>query len=295
MSRLRLFFLGLLMASSLSATEPLARVGAETVDVQTVRELLPALDPAQRRTLEKDPAAQAQLVRSVLLQRLVLGQARRDQWDQKPETRRQLRQAQDAALMESYLRAVCEVPESYPGEAELKAFYDANARALVEPRRFRLAQIFISAPAGSAPSVETAARAKLDQLLAALVAPEADFETLARRFSDEPSSAAQGGEVGFVAEAQLRPELRPLLADLAPDGVSKPVRLPDGWHLVKCLELQPERPIPLAQVKDALAERMRAERAAANRQAYLTRLLQENPIAVNELSVRDLLAAPSVP
>jgi len=295
MSRLRLLSLGLLMTSSLSATEPLARVGSEIVDVQTVRDLLPALDPAQRRTLEKDPAAQAQLIRSVLLQRLVLGQARRDQWDQKPETLRQLRQAQDAALMESYLRAVCEVPDSYPGEAELKAFYDANARALVEPRRFRLAQIFLSAPAGSAPSVETAAQAKLDQLLAALVAPDADFEALARRFSDEPRSAAQGGEVGFVAEAQLRPELRPLLADLVPGGVSKPVRLPDGWHLVKCLELQPERPIPLAQVKDALAERMRAERAAANRQAYLARLLQENPIAVNELSVRDLLAVPSAP
>lgn len=295
MPRLRLLSLGLLMASSLSATEPLACVGTETVDAQTVRDLLPALDPAQRKTLEKDSAAQAQLVRSVLLQRLVLAQARRDQWDQKPETRRQLRQAQDAALMESYLRAVCEVPDSYPAEAELKAFYDANARSLVEPRRFRLAQIFISAPAGSAPSVEAAAQARLDQLLAALVAPEADFEALARRVSDEPRSAAQGGEVGFVTEAQLRPELRPLLADLAPGGVSKPVRLPDGWHLVKCLELQPGRPVPLAQVKEALAGRMRAERAAANRQAYLTRLLQENPIAVNELSLRDLLASPSVP
>lgn len=281
-------------ASTLSATEPLARIGSAEVDLQTVRDLLPVLDAGQQRALAADPAAQNQLVRSLLVQRLVLEKARADQWDQRPDTLRQLRQAQDAALTESYLRAVSLVPEGYPAEAELKAFYDANARALLQPPRFRLAQIFVSAPSAD-PAVADPAQARLDAILASLAAPDADFAALARRFSDEPNSAAQGGEVGWIAEAQLRPELRPLLSGLQAGGVSAPVRLADGWHIVKCLELQPGRPAPFEDVRAALAERMRAERAAANRQAYLARLLQENPVAINELGLRGLFAPEPAP
>lgn len=267
----------------------LARIGTNVIDAATLRELLPPLDAAQRRAVAADPAAQAQLVRSVLVQRVVVELARRDKWDQTPVAQRQMAAARDAALAESYLRAVCQVPDTYPSEPELQAFYQANQRAFMEPPRYRLAQLFVSVPAAD-PAATANAQAKLDPVLAALAEPDADFADLVRRFSDEKDSASRGGEVGWLAESQLRPELRPLLADLKAGQVSRPVRLADGWHIVKCLELRPESPVPFADIRSALADRMRAERTAANRQAYLARLLQDNPISLNELALRDLLA-----
>ena len=266
----------------------LARIGSNAIDAATLRELLPPLDAAQLRAVAADPAAQAQLVRSVLVQRVVVELARRDKWEQTPAAQRQMAAARDAALAESYLRAVCQVPESYPSEQELQSFYQANQRAFMVPPRYRLAQLFIAVSAAD-PSAAANAQAKLDPVIAALAEPGADFADLVRRFSDEKDSASRGGEVGWLAESQLRPELRPLLAELKAGQVSRAVRLPDGWHIVKCLELRPESPVPFAGIRDALADRMRAERTAANRQAYLARLLQDNPISLNELALRELL------
>jgi parvulin-like peptidyl-prolyl isomerase len=291
-ARLVAFFLCLIMSaaqSTFAEDVTLARIGSNVIDAATLRELLPPLDAAQRRAVAADPAAQAQLVRSVLVQRVVIELARRDNWDQTPVAQRQMAAARDAALAESYLRAVCQVPETYPSEQELQAFYQANQRAFMEPPRYRLAQLFVSVPAAD-PAATANAQAKLDPVLAALAEPDADFADLVRRFSDEKDSASRGGEVGWLTESQLRPELRPLLADLKAGQVSRPVRLADGWHIVKCLELRPESPVPFADIRAALADRMRAERTAANRQAYLARLLQENPISLNELALRDLLA-----
>lgn len=203
-------------------------------------------------------------------------------------TLRELLPPLDAAQRRA-VAAVCQVPDTYPSEPELQAFYQANQRAFMEPPRYRLAQLFVSVPAAD-PAATANAQAKLDPVLAALAEPDADFADLVRRFSDEKDSASRGGEVGWLAESQLRPELRPLLADLKAGQVSRPVRLADGWHIVKCLELRPESPVPFADIRSALADRMRAERTAANRQAYLARLLQDNPISLNELALRDLLA-----
>lgn len=275
--------------TTLAEDVSLARIGTNEIDAATLRELLPPLDEAQRRAVAADPAAQAQLVRSVLVQRVVVELARRDKWDQNPVAQKQMAAARDAALAESYLRAVCQVPENYPSDSELQAFYQANQRAFMEPPRYRLAQLFVAVSVTDA-TVAAAAQTKLDQILSELSDPAADFSAVVRRYSDEKDSASRGGEVGWLAESQLRPELRPLLGGLKAGQVSAPVRLSDGWHLVKCLEIRPESPVAFATIRTALADRMRAERTAANRQAYLARLLQDNPVSLNELALRDLLS-----
>lgn len=60
-----------------------------------------------------------------------------------------------------------------------------------------------------------------------------DFATLARRYSEDPSTSAAGGSLGCQAAAQLSlwPEVLDAIAAEAPGQVSLPVELPDGIHL----------------------------------------------------------------
>jgi len=76
------------------------------------------------------------------------------------------------------------------------------------------------------------------------------------------------------------PGIRPVVTSLVKDAVSDPVRLDDGWHVVKLLDLRPASVRPLDEVRDAVVSQLRVERARANRQAYLTRLLDQNPPVV---------------
>lgn len=78
-------------------------------------------------------------------------------------------------------------------------------------------------------------RERLRQLRDRLANGE-DFETLARANSEDPASAAKGGDLGWVGPKQLVPAFEQAMNDLAPGEISDPVQTPFGLHLIQALE-----------------------------------------------------------
>src|SRR5262249_38718593 len=125
--------------------------------------------------------------------------------------------------------------------------------------------------------------------------PNADFAALARGASDDATTAERDGEIGWIAEPDLRGEIRSQVTGLPKGGITDPIRLDDGWHVMKLEDTEASHTRPLSEVKDALAQKMRAERADANRRAYLADLLKQTPPVVNEIALSKLLEAKSDP
>jgi peptidyl-prolyl cis-trans isomerase SurA len=69
------------------------------------------------------------------------------------------------------------------------------------------------------------------------VSQGAPFQMVARQFSQSPS-AAGGGDIGWVYEGQLAPELNEALAKLQPGEVAKPIRGVGGYYIVMLRERQ---------------------------------------------------------
>ncbi len=63
----------------------------------------------------------------------------------------------------------------------------------------------------------------------------ADFAELAR-LQSEDSSAARGGELGWLSPGDTVPEFEKAMNALRPGQISEPVRSPFGWHLIQVLE-----------------------------------------------------------
>jgi peptidyl-prolyl cis-trans isomerase SurA len=63
----------------------------------------------------------------------------------------------------------------------------------------------------------------------------APFPLVARQFSAAPSAAA-GGDLGWVAAGELRPEVQVVVAQLQAGQVSTPVRTPEGVYIVALRE-----------------------------------------------------------
>jgi len=105
-----------------------------------------------------------------------------------------------------------------------------------------------------------------------------------------------GGEIGWLTDAQIQPDIRETAVKLAAGQTSAPVRRDDGWHIIKCLEIKEPYTPTLAQLKPQIIQQMRSEKTKANSQAYLAQLLQENPVAINELALSQALTPkPSTP
>lgn len=79
---------------------------------------------------------------------------------------------------------------------------------------------------------EVEARSTANNLTRQLRGEESDFATLARRFS-QSSSAANGGQMGWVSEASLDPVLASALPTLSGSSISEPLRTEDGYVILK--------------------------------------------------------------
>ncbi|MGJ4996998.1 peptidylprolyl isomerase [Bradyrhizobium sp. HKCCYLS3077] len=265
--------------------EVVARVGDSDVTADEVRATIATLEPRQQAALARDPALLSQTVRAILANRLVLKEALAKKWDQQPAVVAQLARARDSILTEGYLQSVTQPPDSYPSEADLKSAYEVNMSAFLVPRRFRIAQIVVNIANDADKAAEEAAKKKLDDIVRKLKQPGADFAALARSSSDETASAEKDGEIGWVPEPNLRGEIRSQVAGLAKGSITDPIRLDDGWHVVKLLDTEASTTRPLAEVRDVLVQRLRAERAEANRRAYVSELVKQTPSVVNEIAL----------
>lgn len=269
-----------------------ARAGDNELTRDEIRALVSTLSPNEQAALAADPALFSQTLRIKLANQLVLKEALAKKWAERPQVAAQLQRARDNTIVESYLQSISAPPADYPSEADLAKAYEANKAALAVPRTFQVAQIFIALADGADKDAQDKAAKKLADVEAKLTAPNADFGAIAKAESDEPASGARGGEIGWLAEAQMKPEIRVQVVALAKGAVSAPVKADGGWHLLKVLDITEAGTRTLAEVKDVLRQRLRAQRVEEARRAHLSKLLEQSPPTINELALSNVLDQP---
>ncbi|MDT8410473.1 MAG: SurA N-terminal domain-containing protein [Wenzhouxiangellaceae bacterium] len=142
-------------------------------------------------------------------------------------------------------------------EEVLEQRYEATKARFMTPERRRAAHILIT-ETGEREADE--ARALAESIKQRLEQGES-FADLAEEFSDDPGSAAQGGDLGWIEPGVMMPEFEQALYEMAVDEVAGPVETEFGWHLIKLVEIDPPRGQTFAQARDAIAENIREERA----------------------------------
>ena len=115
------------------------------------------------------------------------------------------------------------------GDDEVKAVLD-KMNAAKGTEEFRVGEIFLSAnPANQAQIVANA-----DQILSQLRAG-ASFASYARQYS-EASTAAVGGDLGWVRPEMLPDPLSSVVRQMTPGSVSNPIQLPGGVSILAVMD-----------------------------------------------------------
>ncbi|HET6272452.1 MAG TPA: peptidylprolyl isomerase [Bacteroidota bacterium] len=130
------------------------------------------------------------------------------------------------------------------------------------PEEVDLAHIAVKLKPGTA--AKAAGRAKAQTILDSVKAG-VDFAELAKRYSEDPGSAAQGGDLGFVRRGQFVKEFETAVFSLQPNQISGIVETDFGYHIIQLLERR----------GDAVHARhilIRVERTEADNQAIIASL-----------------------
>ena len=102
--------------------------------------------------------------------------------------------------------------------------------------QLKVAHIMISSPTNE-PSDKAKQAKQLTDSVYMLVRTNEDFGVLAQKYSQDPGTAANGGELPWFGKRQMPPNFEKAAFALAnPGDVSEPVRTQFGWHIIKLIE-----------------------------------------------------------
>jgi len=287
-TRLPLLLIGLMLCSAAAAEELVGKMGDVELHSTELKAILEAQPPDLRRQLATDPAALERLVRSELMRKAVLNEAKQKGWDKRQELQPLIERARDQVIVSSFVSNVAKPGDGYPSEEEIKQFYESNKAQLLAPAQFQLAQIFLPAAEGADKAKAEEARKKIGELSARMSKPGADFAKLAKENSAHKESAEKGGELGWVSEEQMVPEIRRAVTGMNKGEVSPPVKSASGWHLIKLLDKKPAATRPLADIRSNLIVAMRSRKSQDMERTYLEALAIKLPPTINQIELGKL-------
>jgi len=163
--------------------------------------------------------------------------------------------------------------------AEVRAYYDAHKDEFIRMERVFLRQILIST-VGKTTDEQTALEAKAKDLVVRARRGET-FATMAQNNSDDPSKD-QGGMLDPQTRATLNEALVPLVWDKEAGYVTDPIKVSNGWMILKVETHHREGLAEYEEVESEIQNRLYGTRSEPAMRAYLTKLRQEAFLQVKE-------------
>ena len=138
-----------------------------------------------------------------------------------------------------------------PDDTALEELYQSRLDSYRTPEQRQARHILVTLDAGAGQEQEDAARQKIQSIHERVSSGE-DFATLAKELSEDPGSAAQGGDLGMFGRGVMDPAFEKAAFGLGQGELSEPVRSAFGFHLIEVSEIQSETVKPFEEVRDEL-------------------------------------------
>ena len=148
---------------------------------------------------------------------------------------------------------------------DLQRYYASHQDNYRVPERVKVRHILISAPQPGADGkvdqkAMDEARAKAADVLKQVKAG-GNFAELAKKYSQDPGSAANGGELGWVVRGRTVPEFEKTAFAQSPGQISDLVQTSYGFHIIQTEEKEAAHLRPLSEVRGEIETAVKAEKA----------------------------------
>ena len=147
------------------------------------------------------------------------------------------------------------------GADEIKAYYDSNISKYGDPEQRRASHILISIKSGAGDPEKAKARERAAQLLAQLRKSPEVFAELAKKNSEDPGSAAQGGDLGFFARGMMVRPFEDAAFRLKLNQISDLVESDFGFHIIRLTGIRAGKMKSMEQARSEIELELKKQRA----------------------------------
>ncbi|MGH8661981.1 MAG: SurA N-terminal domain-containing protein [Burkholderiales bacterium] len=148
--------------------------------------------------------------------------------------------------------------------AEVAKYYEANRRQFEVRESRQAAHIFVGADAAAGADARQKARARAEEIYKQLLKAPKSFAELAKTRSEDPGSAANGGDLGYIDPGSMKdvPEFEAALYKLKPGEISAPVETRLGYHIIRLTAVRPGKSKGLEEVRPQIEQELKRQLAA---------------------------------
>jgi peptidyl-prolyl cis-trans isomerase D len=155
---------------------------------------------------------------------------------------------------------------------EIQAYYNAHQTEYQQPEQSRSRHILIKFPDGKS-KTDAEAKATAESLLKQIQGG-ANFADLAKKYSEDPGSGAQGGELGFARRGTMVPEFDSAIFNNKIGDVAL-IHTQFGYHIVQVEERQQAHTQPLSEVEPSIQVQLLRQKESQAESAYAQQLATE--------------------
>ena len=164
-------------------------------------------------------------------------------------------------------------------DQDLQTYYDQHRDEYRVPDQVKVSHILIKTPLPAPGAKEDEkgiadARAKAEDVLKQVKAG-GDFAKLAEKYSDDPGSAKNGGELGWIGRGRTVPEFEKAAFSLGKGQTSDLVKSSYGFHIIHVEDKQAAGLKTLADVKGEIEEKVKQEKIAHATESAANALLSQ--------------------
>jgi peptidyl-prolyl cis-trans isomerase C len=160
---------------------------------------------------------------------------------------------------------------------QVNQFYANNS--FQQGERVRASHILIAVPENADAAAKEAARAKATEILNQVKAG-ADFAELAKQHSQDPGSGPRGGDLDYFERGQMVGPFEEAAFALAAGQTSELVETRFGYHIIKVVDKQAARTIPLEEVRGRIEEYLRDQNREKQTQVFIDALRTKAQIEI---------------
>jgi peptidyl-prolyl cis-trans isomerase D len=148
-------------------------------------------------------------------------------------------------------------------EADLKSYYEQNLQRLSGKEERRASHILIAADKSAAQADKDKALAQAQKLQQELLKTPAKFAELARKFSQDPGSAAKGGDLDYFGRGAMVKPFEDAVFSLKKGEVSAVVQTDFGYHVLMVTDIKQAAAPSFESMRAQLEADLRKQQAQA--------------------------------
>jgi peptidyl-prolyl cis-trans isomerase D len=145
-------------------------------------------------------------------------------------------------------------------EDAVRERYQERAADFTMPEERHACHILIQVASDAPPAKVEAAKKKAEEILARIHKGE-PFAELAKKFSQDPGSAKEGGDLGFFGRGVMDKAFEKAVFALKVGEVSEPVRSTFGFHIIKLEGIRGGERKPFEQVRNQVERDLKRQQA----------------------------------